>query len=466
MKKTLNAIAKLANSSLFLKTAVFPNEKNAEKCRHSLALISDLTNRIIAEEENVSTAYLKTLKINFTKYMNSKNMDIPRVLLNKRSIKQVISHLNDTEIYDYSISASEEDSDMKKIFFLLKSGTTSVESGNDFSVCLLKFYYTFYNDCSDLFVSNMKNYLSKHYSGKYYLSQQDFILMFSQYDKGEDNYLDFLRNLKVNTNFISTKFFQEIWNVWCISRKANSYSESFLKKNKDRINAETEDIRKCLLAVITCQINKLKSRDSLITSQLLPMFGSVNPAERYFWNVSSQALRSKYLNFLDAAPKIYFKYFTKTFIEAFFLVLSAGSSAYERERSIFWLNYIDQIEEIKIGVTSYKDEIFRSKLSQLPGDTRMYMAFYKTCRINIYSSSNPAALLMKINSVLAIEFTENGNAAYLYHKDNEFAQKLFNSKQVDDVSEFKRQDQNYGFFDRIIHNGYWQGKADLILRGH
>ncbi len=466
MKKTLNAIAKLANSSLFLKTAIFPNEKNAEKCRHSLALISDLTNRIIAEEENVSTAYLKTLKINFTKYMNSKNMDIPRVLLNKRSIKQIISHLNDTEIYDYSISASEEDSDMKKVFFLLKAGTTSGEAGNDFSVCLLKFYYTFYNACSGLFVANMKNYLSKHYSGKYYLSHQDFISIFSQYDRGEDNYPDFLRNLKINTNFISTKFFQEIWNVWCISRKADSYSESFLKKNKDRINTETEDVRKCLLAVITCQINKLKARDSLITSHLLPMFDSVNPAERSFWNVSSQALRSKYSDFLDTAPKIYFKYFTKTFIEAFFHVLSSGTSAYERERSIFWLNYIDQIEEIKIGVTSYKDEVFRSKLSQLPGDTRMYMSFYKNCKINIYSSTNPAALLMKINSVLAIEFTENGNAAYLYHKGNEFAQKLFNSKQVDDVSDFKRQDQNYGFFDRIVHNGYWQYKADLILRGH
>lgn len=287
--------------------------------------------------------------------------------------------------------------------------------------------------------------------------------MYSQYDKGEDNYSDFLRNIKVNTNFISTNFFQRIWYIWCLTRKPNTYSESFFKKNKDRINAETEDIRKCILAVITCQVNKLASRDTLITSQLLPMFGSVNPAERSFWNVSSQVLRNKYSDCLAAAPKIYFKYFTKTFIEAFFLVLSTGTSSYERERSLFWLNYIDQIEEIKIGVTSYRDEVFRRKLSQLPGDTRMYMAFYETCKMSIYCSSNPAALLMKINNVLAIEFTENGNAAYLYHKNNEFAQKLFNRKAIYNVSDLKIQSESYGFIDRIIHNGYWQSAAEWTL---
>ena len=57
MKKTLNAIAKLANSSHFLTSNEFPNAKNSEKCRCSLALIDDLTNRIIAEEENVSSIY-------------------------------------------------------------------------------------------------------------------------------------------------------------------------------------------------------------------------------------------------------------------------------------------------------------------------------------------------------------------------------------------------------------------------
>ncbi len=464
MKKTLDAIAKLANSSHFLTTATFPNAENAEKCRHSLALISDLTNRIIAEEENVSTVYLKTLKINFTKYMKSMDTDIPRFLLNKRSIKQVICHLNDTEIYDCSISKSDEVSDMKKLFYLLESGTTSNEFGNDFSVCLLKFYYTFYNACSDLFISNMKNYLSKHYSEKYYLSQQDFRLMYSQYDRGEDNYSDFLRNIKINTNFISTNFFQEIWYIWCLTRKVNTYSESFFKKNKDRINAEREDVRKCILAVTTCQVNKLASRDTLITSCLLPLFGSVNPADKAFWEVSTQELKTTYSSFLNEAPKIYYKYFTKTFLEAFFLVLSSGGSAYEKERSIFWLKYIDQIEEFKIGVTDYKDQVLRRRLSQLPGDSRMYMTFYRNCKIRIYKDSDPAALLMKLNKVMAIEFTENGNAAYLYRKDNEFAQKLFNRYQVGGVTDFKYQNSSYGFIDRIIHNGYWQGKADWTLR--
>ena len=46
MKKTLEAVTKLANNSHFLTTNVFPNKENAEKGRHSLALIADLTSRI------------------------------------------------------------------------------------------------------------------------------------------------------------------------------------------------------------------------------------------------------------------------------------------------------------------------------------------------------------------------------------------------------------------------------------
>lgn len=94
----------------------------------------------------------------------------------------------------------------------------------------------------------------------------------------------------------------------------------------------------------------------------------------------------------------------------------------------------------------------------------MYMAFYKNCKIRIYKDSDPAAILMKLNNVLAIEFTENGNAAYLYQKNHEFAQKLFNRYQVHGVTDFKYQIPSYGFIDRIIHNGYWQGNADRILR--
>ena len=474
MKKTLNAIAKLANSSHFLTSNEFPNAKNSEKCRCSLALIDDLTNRIIAEEETVSSIYLKTLKINFTKYMKSmntgiprfflKNTDIPRFLLNKHSIKQIIYHLGDTEIYDYPISKSDDLADMKKVLLLLEIGTTTSDLGKDFSVSLLKFYYTFYNSCSEVFISNMKKYLDKHYSEKYYLSQQDFTSLYSRYDNGEANYSDFLRNLKVNTNFISTKFFQEIWYIWCLTRKANTYSESFFKNNKDRINSEHEDYRKCILAVITCQVNKLDSRESLITTHLLPMFGSVNPADKIFWEISSQELKSRFSDYLEKAPKIYYKYFTKTFLESFFLVLSSGDSTYEKERSIFWLNYIDQIEEFKIGVTDYKDSVLQRRLSQLPGDTRMYMTFYKNCKIHIYKDSDPATLLMKLNNILAIEFTENGNAAYLYRKDNDFAQKLFNKSQVNGVTDFKFQDSQYGFIERIIHNGYWQDKANRALK--
>ena len=252
MKKTLDEIAKLANSSLFLNNNAFPNFENAEKCRHSLALISDLTNRILSEEESVSVTYLKTLKINFIKYMRSEELNIPRFLLPKRNIKQIISHLGDIELYDYPICESKDETDIEKIFFLIEKGISSDIIGNEFSICLLKVYYSFYNKCSELFLNNIKFFLSNHFTKeKYYLLQADYIPIYSKLDKGEDNYQDFLRNIKINTNFLSTNFFQDIWYIWCLTRKPNTYSDNFFKINKTRINAEREDVRKCILAVIT-----------------------------------------------------------------------------------------------------------------------------------------------------------------------------------------------------------------------
>ena len=475
MKKTLDAISKLVNDSRFLTTSVFPNKENAEKCRRSLALIADLTNRIISEEENISLTYLKTLKLNFIKYMTSNDVDIPRFLLNKRSIKQVILHLSDTEIYDYPISKSDEIRDVKKILFLLETATSSKELGIEFSICILKFYYSFYNNCSNTFISNITQYLDKYYSEKYYLNHSDFISMYSQFDIGEINYSEFLRNIKINSNFISTKFFQKLWYVWCITRKPNTYSEAFLEKNKNRINAESPDVRKCLLAVITYQINKLPAGENLIKNQLLPMFGSVNPTDKSYWEISSEDFKSQYATELNAAPRIYYKYFTKTFLDNFFYVLSSGSSSYETQRAIFWMKYIDKIEDFKIAVTQNKDRIIQNRLSQLPGDTRMYLSFYRKCKIKIYRDNDPAAILIKLNDILAIEFTETGNAAYLYQKNHEFAKSLFNRYQVNGVSDFKisKDELNslskynllvkYGFLERILHNGYWQYNAESIL---
>lgn len=463
MKKTLEAVVKLANDSHFL-TSSFPDPENAEKCRHSLALIADLTNRIISEEENTSAAYLKTLKLYFTKYMKSADTVVPSFLCNTRSIKQIIRHLNDTDIYDYPICKTDDLAELSKMFSLFEYVGAIKGADKDFSVCILKHFYSFYADCSHSFFITMNEFLVRHYSEKYYLVQQDFVSVFFQHDRGEDNYPDFLRNQQINVNFISTKFFQDMWSAWCLSRKASTYSKPFLNKNKDRINSEKRDVRKCILAVITCRINTLSSRDELITTQLLPMFGSVNPADISFWNVSSQELRSTYSEYLIQAPKIYYKYFTKTFLEAFFYVLSNGDSSYEQERSLFWLKYIDDIEDIKIGVTTYKDRILRKRLLQLPGDSQMYMSFYNNCMIRINRDNDPAALLMKLKNVLAIEFTDNGNAAYLYRKDNGIAQNLFERHYVTDVSEFKNQTSMYGFIDRIIHRGYWQGSADWTLR--
>lgn len=460
MKQTQDALSKLANNAIFLTKNHFPNKENAEKCRRSLALIEDLTNRIIAEEENLSSSYLKLLKSNFLQYMHSQDFFIPKFLLNKRSIKQLIMHLADKEFYNFSISESDDEKSIKKVFLLLENATKQLNLSKDISICLLKFYYSFYKTCSKSFVTLLKIYLDKHFSEKYYLLQKDFVDLYTQYDNKEVDYVQFLKNIKINANFISTKFFQEMWSVWCMTRNSSTYSEAFFKNNKGLINSEKEDKRKCILAVITCKVNQIKAKE-IIVNHLLPMFGSVNPAENSYWMVSSNTLNKSYKKYLEEAPKIYYKYFSKTFLESFFFVLSNADEFYEQQRSTFWLKYINEIEDFKIAVTEEKDKELRKNLSKLPGNNQLYMKFYENCKISIRKNNNPAALLMKIKNILAIEFTEYGNAVYLYKKDHAFSKDMFNKKHVERVSNFKK--ANVNFIGSIPHSGHWQASIDREL---
>mgnify|MGYP006368007283 CR=1 FL=1 len=64
---------------------------------------------------------------------------------------------------DLASILSDEIKDVKKILFLLESATSSKDLGIEFSVCILKFYYSFYNNCSNTFISNITKYLDKFY---------------------------------------------------------------------------------------------------------------------------------------------------------------------------------------------------------------------------------------------------------------------------------------------------------------
>ena len=402
----------------------------------------------------------------FKKFIESSTDKVPQILQTKRSCKIIISHFSDADFFYDIICKTKNLSVLDKIWKLLKTASVNSDIQKQLCISLLKFYYGNYDCCSDGFINFMQSYLREAYTENYYFGQKDFIPILKKSDSGETDFSNFLQNIKLNPFFISTKFYQELWPAWCVSRKADSYTESFLKENKTRINAESEDYRKCILAVITCKIYSRKNED-LIKNSLIPFFGTSNPAEPNFWTVSNENLRKNYQQ-LQQAPIIYYKYFTKQFLEIFFDALATGNynNSVQTERSLYWEKYIDEIEDFRIAVTSKFDKILRSQFSKMPGDVQMYINFYKNKKVSISVDSSPASFIMKIRKYMIVEYTEYGNAGYMYYKSSNIANEVFSKQYLEDSRDLKNYHDNSGVestLRKIIHDVGWQYKVDRYL---
>lgn len=150
-------------------------------------------------------------------------------------------------------------------------------------------------------------------------------------------------------------------------------------------------------------------------------------------------------------------------IEVFFEYIS------EPERKKYWLKWSTAVKDFKI-VGSYA---FRYRLAHDHRVKDVYQSFF----IPLDSGKDTtAALVLYIKDRVFVEFSEIGNALYIYKKDDPFLEsKFYNKKIIKSISDLKKTNwhmvaiqsyQNYWSFrddGKLLHIGNWQNRLDNYM---
>ncbi len=149
-----------------------------------------------------------------------------------------------------------------------------------------------------------------------------------------------------------------------------------------------------------------------------------------------------YWQFSDQGKGLIKKWFISEGIQKFFTLLADDSGDPRRAR--FWQEWVDYIDDI---------QFFMGKNTALRGDSEIKRIIKDYGEYNLRDKTN--AFAMVIGNIKIIEFSDSGNAAYIYDKNFETTnQKFFK------IDELKRKGAAK---DRICHNIDWEKTANEII---
>lgn len=146
------------------------------------------------------------------------------------------------------------------------------------------------------------------------------------------------------------------------------------------------------------------------------------------------------------------RWFAKDDLEHFFKLLKTEEGVDQR-RLNFWIDYVDQITFTKIVLG-------RDALTNNSSDFRDFRSENKGRLSELLSATaNNNAFIMQLKNYWFVEFSETGNACYVYHEDS----LPFNSgeRRLDLKYELKISSNSK---EKIFHSGDWETKAEYILR--
>jgi hypothetical protein len=144
------------------------------------------------------------------------------------------------------------------------------------------------------------------------------------------------------------------------------------------------------------------------------------------------------------------RWFAKDDLEHFFKLLKYDG-AVDQRRLNFWLEYVDHISFTRIVLG--RDALYDNSVN-----FRDFRAVNKGRLSELLSAtSNNNAFIMRIQDYWFVEFTETGNACYIY--SNEFIPFNPESIRLDLKRELKT--INVG---KILHSSDWETKAHYMLR--
>jgi hypothetical protein len=149
------------------------------------------------------------------------------------------------------------------------------------------------------------------------------------------------------------------------------------------------------------------------------------------------------------ARRRFIEWLSREDIQVFFELLIAKRSDKQGRRE-FWLNYVNRIQRSRVLICDVHEKQHATHLRKLRGDGRSFG------RIGGAAS----AFILDFGPVVVLEFTETGNACYIYRKD--VFDDFFGDFYKDDTTatSLKRKDL---VFERVSHSADWQDDTKSIL---
>lgn len=168
-------------------------------------------------------------------------------------------------------------------------------------------------------------------------------------------------------------------------------------------------------------------------------------------------IASKWHYVSDNIWRMIFSWVTREHLRMFFEII-AGRHGARKDRFNFWMQYIDQITFTKLvfGLTTEMQRRNNIEIKKLFDEEDGVYARLKS------SNRELDAFIMQIGKYTFVEFSMNGNAAFIYETSNLHFNMNTRRLSDDDRTLKLRLDENFKLKvyrspdNRIIHNGDWQ----------
>ena len=143
----------------------------------------------------------------------------------------------------------------------------------------------------------------------------------------------------------------------------------------------------------------------------------------------------------------------------------------DAQRKMFWLKYIMDIEKIRIAGS----KITKQRMSADSRLLQLLQGKFILCTNN--TKSDTSAIIMQIRGKVYIEFSEKGNALYVYQEQNIPVEKLFSRTTIQGINTLKQTYMNqlveieargeyHNEYGRMVHIGEWERRLSNYISKH
>lgn len=318
--------------------------------------------------------------------------------------------------------------------------------------------------CYDLLSSKLCSYNGK---SKRLLFLQDHLNLLSENGTIRFSKLIEVKNIPILTSptvlgfqqsAINLEYFSDVLIAYYSGIKSLEFTEI-----DDTLKVHTFPRTKKLIAVNMVEYADKTHDDGIqnqVSQYLNNTLGSITLPET--WAPFPNATESE-IGRLEHARELVNIWLAQKVIEVFFEYIS------EPERKKYWLKWSSVVKDFKIVGSS----IFRYRLAHDHRLKDLYQSFF----IPLDSGTDTtAALVLYIKDRIFIEFSEKGNALYIYKKDDQFlTTNLFNKRIIRSISSLKKPNwhmvafqsyQNYWTYredGKLFHSGNWQNRLDNYM---